>query len=201
MSSVLRSLLIKVGVDLTDAQKGFKQAAREFKAQGKELTSIGKTLTTGITLPVLGAAAVSIKYASDMEESMNKVNVAFKDSADDVKSWSDTALKSFGIAKGTALDMAATFGDMGTAMGLVPNQAANMSTSLAGLAGDLASFKNIDIGQASDALRGVFTGEGEALKTIGHYHAGKHPASLCFGKWVQDGLQGHEPDRKGHTAL
>lgn len=167
MSSVLRSLLIKVGVDLTDAQKGFKQAAREFKAQGKELTSIGKTLTTGITLPVLGAAAASIKYASDMEESMNKVNVAFRDSADDVKSWSDTALKSFGIAKGTALDMAATFGDMGTAMGLVPNQAANMSTSLAGLAGDLASFKNIDIGQASDALRGVFTGEGEALKTLG----------------------------------
>jgi len=167
MSSVLRSLLVKVGVDLTDAQKGFKQAAREFKSQGKELSQIGRTMTTGITLPVLGAAAASIKYASDMEESMNKVNVAFKDSAGEVTTWSDSALKSFGIAKGTALDMAATFGDMGTAMGLVPAEAATMSTSLAGLAGDLASFKNIDIGQASDALRGVFTGEGEALKTLG----------------------------------
>jgi hypothetical protein len=42
-----------------------------------------------------------------------------------------------------------------------------MSTALTGLAGDLASFKNIGIDQAMTALKGVYTGEGEALKTLG----------------------------------
>jgi hypothetical protein len=42
-----------------------------------------------------------------------------------------------------------------------------MSTQLVGLAGDLASFKNIDIEQATTALAGVFTGETESLKRLG----------------------------------
>jgi len=42
-----------------------------------------------------------------------------------------------------------------------------MSTSLVGLAGDLASFKNIGIDQATTALAGVFTGETESLKRLG----------------------------------
>jgi hypothetical protein len=42
-----------------------------------------------------------------------------------------------------------------------------MSKSLVGLSGDLASFKNIDIKQATTALNGVFTGETESLKMLG----------------------------------
>ena len=39
--------------------------------------------------------------------------------------------------------------------------------AVVGLAGDLASFKNIDIEQATTALAGVFTGETESLKRLG----------------------------------
>ena len=60
--------------------------------------------------------------------------------------------------------MAALFGDMGTSMGLTQKQAAGMSTSLVGLAGDLASFKNIRIDVAQTALASIFTGETESLK-------------------------------------
>ena len=63
--------------------------------------------------------------------------------------------------------MAALFGDMGTAMGQTPAEAAKMSESLVGLAGDLASFKNIGIEEAQTALKGIFTGEGESLKSLG----------------------------------
>ncbi len=167
MSSVIRSLMVKVGADLTDMQKGLKKASRELKSAGSEISALGSKLTMGVTLPIVGAAAASIKFASDLEESTNKVNVAFQDSADEVKKWSDTTLKTFGIAKGSALDMAALFGDMGTAMGQTPAEAAEMSQSLVGLAGDLASFKNIGIDQAQTALKGIFTGEGESLKTLG----------------------------------
>lgn len=167
MSTVIRSLMVKVGADLTDMQKGLKKAAKELKSAGQEISSLGSSLTTGVTLPIAGAAAASIKFASDLEESTNKVNVAFQGSADEVKKWSETTLESFGIAKGTALDMAALFGDMGTAMGQTPQEAAKMSESLVGLAGDLASFKNIGIEEAQTALKGIFTGEGESLKSLG----------------------------------
>ena len=89
---------------------------------------------------------------------MNKVEVAFGDNADEVKSWGDTTIKQFGIAKGTALDMASLYGDMATGMGVNTKEASKLSTNLTGLAGDLASFKNVSIDVAKTALAGVFTG-------------------------------------------
>jgi len=161
------NIIARIGADISEFQKQMKQAQKTMERTGQKLKDIGANLSTFVTAPIIAAAGASIKLASDMEESINKVNVAFKDSGKDVIKWSDTTLKSFGIAKGSALDMAALFGDMGTAMGQTPKEAAKMSTSLVGLAGDLASFKNIGIEQAQDALKGIFTGEGEALKTLG----------------------------------
>jgi len=56
---------------------------------------------------------------------------------------------------------------MGTSMGLTTSEAAKMSTELVGLAGDLASFKNIGLDQAQTALKAIFTGETESLKNLG----------------------------------
>lgn len=141
---------------------------------GKRITSAGETLSKfggllikGVTIPLTAAGIASFKMASDVNESINKVEVAFKKNADAVIKWSDTTLKRFGIAKGSSLDMAALFGDMATSMGLSTDKASDMSMSLVGLAGDLASFKNIGISEATTALNGIFTGETESLKMIG----------------------------------
>lgn len=119
------------------------------------------------TVAITGLGIAAFNSASDLEESQNKVDVAFGKSADVVKNFASEALEKYGMAKGTALDMAAQFGDMGTSMGLTTVQAAEMSTSLVGLAGDLASFKNIGTDQAMTALNGIFTGESQSLKTLG----------------------------------
>ena len=120
-----------------------------------------------MALPLAAAGGFAIKFASDLEESMNKADVAFGKSAGKVKDFADTALNSFGISEGAALDMMAMFGDMGTSMGLTQKSAADMSISMTGLAGDLSSFKNIPVQQAMTALAGVFTGETESLKRLG----------------------------------
>jgi len=125
----------------------------------------GKMTPATIAIGALGTAAFNL--GSDFIESTNKVEVAFKDNAKGVEDWSKTTLDKFGIASGSALDMASLFGDMGTAMGQSTDEAANMSTSLVGLAGDLSSFKNIGLDQAQDALKGIYTGEGESLKSLG----------------------------------
>ena len=147
--------------------KNLDGISSKFKNVGKNLSDVGKSLSLKLTTPIIAAGTAAVNFASDLDESINKVEVAFGDNANEVLSWSETTLEQFGIAKGTALDMAATYGDMGTSMGLTTKEASNMATSLSGLAGDLASFKNIDIKQAVTALNGVFTGETESLKTMG----------------------------------
>ncbi|SKA89721.1 hypothetical protein SAMN05428976_11350 [Clostridium sp. USBA 49] len=144
-----------------------KEVGEKLKSVGDKMSSVGKDLSMKLTAPIVGAGAAAVKFASDLNESINKVDVAFKNNANEVKNWSDTTLTKFGIAKGTALDMAAGFGDMATSMGLNTKQAAEMSTKLVGLAGDLASFKNISIDVANTALTSVFTGETESLKKLG----------------------------------
>lgn len=144
-----------------------KEVGEKLKSVGDKMTSVGKDLSMKITAPIVGAGAAAVKFASDLNESLNKVEVAFRNNANEVKNWSDTTLQKFGIAKGTALDMAAGFGDMATSMGLNTKQASEMSMELVGLAGDLASFKNISIDVANTALTSVFTGETESLKKLG----------------------------------
>lgn len=165
--SSLSSINIKFKVDLAEFRTQLQNVSKEIKSASNAMKDIGSNLSTYVTLPVLAAGGAAVKFASDYEESLNKVNVAFGQSEGYVKNWSKSSLESFGIAEGTALDMAALFGDLGTSMGIPQKEAAKMSTSLVGLAGDLASFKNIGIDQATTALNGVFTGETESLKMLG----------------------------------
>lgn len=140
---------------------------RSFEDASKRLNSAGNALTAGLTVPLAAAGTAAVKYSSDMQEAINKVEVAFGGAADSVKEWSSTTLNSIGLAQGTALDMAALFGDMATSMGYSQDAAAQMSMALVNLAADLASFKNIGIDQASTALKSIFTGETESLKELG----------------------------------
>ncbi|OQA07888.1 MAG: hypothetical protein BWY65_01708 [Firmicutes bacterium ADurb.Bin373] len=151
----------------TQPSKKAEEASQKLKAAGSSITSAGQGLSLAVTAPLVAAGTAAVKLASDTNEALNKVEVAFQDNAQGVKDWSDTTLQRFGIARGTALDMASTYGDMATGMGLNTEQAEAMSKTLVGLAGDLSSFKNISIDIADTALKSVFTGETESLKQLG----------------------------------
>ena len=162
-----QKLRVDIIGDASKLNRALNSASGRLDKFGSKISGIGKRLSVGLTLPLGIAGGAAIKMAADFEESMNKVNVAFKDASGEVKEFSKTTLSEFGIAQGTALDMAALFGDMSTSMGLTTNEAAKMSTALVGLAGDLASFKNMNIEEVTTALNGVFTGETESLKRLG----------------------------------
>lgn len=148
-------------------EKRMEGISSKAKSIGDKLSGIGTALTVGVTTPLAVAGKGMVDAASDFDENLNKISVAFGDSADDVKAWADTATESFGLSMNQALEATSLFGDMATSMGISQSEAASMSTSLAGLAGDMASFKNIGIDEAMTALNGVFTGETESLKQLG----------------------------------
>lgn len=142
-------------------------AGSKLESVGGKVSSLGTALTAGVTAPLVAAGGVAVNMASDYEESLNKVEVAFGDASQGVKEFAQTTVDQFGIAEGTALDMAALYGDMATSMKIPREEAAQMSRELVGLAGDLASFKNIGLDEASTALKSIFTGETESLKNLG----------------------------------
>lgn len=162
-----QKLKVNIVGDASKLTKALNTASGKLESFGSKVSGIGKSLTTRLTLPLGIAGGAAIKMASDFEESLNKVNVAFGEASGTVRDFAKTTLQQFGIAQGTALDMAALFGDMSTSMGLSVGAAADLSTSLVGLAGDLASFKNMNIEEVTTALAGVFTGETESLKRLG----------------------------------
>ena len=151
----------------SDLLKALSKADSKLQKFGQKAKAVGKSMTTYVTAPIAIAGGFAIKMASDFEESLNKVDVAFGKSNKEIKTFAETSKVSFGIAEGTALEMASLFGDMGTSMGLTQKDAAGMSQSLVGLAGDLSSFKNIQVDVATTALAAIFTGETESLKKLG----------------------------------
>lgn len=151
--------------------QGFSDFATRIADVGKKienvsakLSAVGQKMTMSLTLPIVAAGTAAFKLASDLEESSNKVDVVFGDMSKGVKDFANDALNSYGLAKGSALQMAGAFGTMATSAGLSQEEAANMSIELTKLAADMASFYNISTDVAQNSLQGIFTGETEALK-------------------------------------
>lgn len=152
---------------IQDTEKKFGSAMAKMDAAGEKMKAVGGKMTKYMTLPILAGAGLSIKAFSDLQETINKVDVSFGGSSDAVKKWSKTSIQKMGLAQQSALDSAALFGDMGTGMGQNQKDAAKMSMGLTQLGADMASFKNVSMDRAKTALAGVYTGETEALKSLG----------------------------------
>lgn len=134
---------------------------------GENISKVGSGMTKWLTLPMAAAATACVKYASDMTETSGKIGVVFAENTDAVLKWSEASINQMGLAQQTALDMAASYGDLGSAMGITNDKNMEMSTSLVQLAADMASFKNISVDRAAVALNGIYTGETESLKAMG----------------------------------
>lgn len=171
-------LYVEIGADdkpLRDKLKAAEKAAKEVdsqveaihRASVENLSKLGNKLTLGLTVPLAAGAAAALNYASDLEETLSKVDVVFGGNADSIKDWASTAVEQMGLAEETALSAAATYGNMADGMGLTADQGAEMAKSLTQLSADLASFNNTSQETAQIALNSIFTGETETLKQYG----------------------------------
>ena len=122
------SLKVVLGYEVDQAT--INKVNSSFEAMGKRMQKVGAAMTVAVTAPLIAAATYMSKMASDAEEATNKVDVSFKESSQQIKDFSKTTLKNFGIAGSSALDMAALFGDMSAGMGISTDVAANMSETL-----------------------------------------------------------------------
>lgn len=155
----------QIGLDLVVNQKQFN----------KQMTGI-QSLAKKAGVALAGAFAVDklvkfgkecINLGSDLAEVQNVVDVTFPKMSAQVDEFAKKSASAFGLSETMAKQYTGTLGSMAKAFGFSEEQAFNMGSSLAGLAGDVASFYNLSQDEAYTKLKSVFTGETESLKDLG----------------------------------
>ena len=154
----LKTQLSKTEKTVTKTTGGIKKA----------LSSLTKGFTaTAIVYGLIKVGKQAVQTASDLQEVQNVVEVSFGSMSAEVDKFAENALKQFGLSKLSAKQFASTFMAMSNGMGIAAEAGKNMSLNLTALAGDLASFRNVEQDVAFTALKSVFTGETESLKRFG----------------------------------
>lgn len=132
------------------------------------LTKLAKLAATAFAVDkIIDFSKQAIQLGSDVAEVQNVVDVAFGDMSSAVDEFAQNAITNFGMSELAAKRTASTYMAMASNMGLSQDQAAEMSLTLTGLTGDVASFYNISQELADIKLKSVFTGETETLKDLG----------------------------------
>lgn len=109
----------------------------------------------------------TIDLGAKLQKQFEANAVLFGSSSTAVVSFAKNAATSLGITETQALAATQSFGQLlrGLQIGQAP--AADMSTKLVQLAGDLANFKQIDVTTATKALQTGLTGNTRGLKALG----------------------------------
>lgn len=109
----------------------------------------------------------AIDLGSDITEVENVVDVAFGSMSDKAYKFATTAKEQFGLSELAAKQYSGTMMAMLKSSGVAQSAASDMSITLAGLAGDMASFFNLDTDVAFQKIRAGISGEIEPLRQLG----------------------------------
>lgn len=155
----------QIGLDLVINKNGFDKQLVGIQSLAKKT---GKILAAAFTVKKLADFGKEcIELGSDLAEVQNVVDVVFPNMNKQIDSFAKNAAAQFGLSETMAKKFTGTFGAMSKAFGFNEKAAYDMSTTLTGLAGDVASFYNISQDEAYTKLKSVFTGETESLKDLG----------------------------------
>ena len=171
---------LSLALNVEKLEAGVKQA----QAQLNKLSGIGtvaskgmSALGTGMGVALKGAVAMGagvavagaelLKLGSDAEESANAFQVTFKDAEESLGSFVDEFANKAGFTTSELQQLLSFTGGVTNAMGATAEESAQLSKTVAQLAGDIGSLKNIPAEQAVRAMTSALTGERESLKSLG----------------------------------
>ena len=141
-----------------------RQKASQLENAFSQLGSIVAGL--GIGMLIKNQVSEAIDYASDLTEVQNVVDTVFGDNSA-INDWSKNMLNAVGLNELSAKQFAGTMGAMLSSSGVAQDKVENMSMSITELAGNMASFYNLDAEEAFNKIRSGISGETEPLKQLG----------------------------------
>jgi hypothetical protein len=167
--ATVAKLNVQIGAELGGLQKSLKNASASLQSFGKKASEIGQSMSTRLTLPIVGGFAFAVKAASDAEETFSKFATVFRDVGSEAEASFQTLRKEYGLSATASKALLSGTGDLLTGFGFAQSESLRLSTEVQKLAVDLASFTNFAGGAegASSALTKALLGERESVKALG----------------------------------
>ena len=173
----ISELNIKFTAETADLKAGLAGVTSQLDALKKQAAAINasgyfKTMFAGfsgvyIGKQLLGVGKSAVDMAMDVVESESLFEVSMGNMAEKARAWSEDISNALGLNAYALRESIGTLYNMTTSMGIADDTAYDLSTTLTGLAYDMASFYNLDVDQAFTKLRSGITGETEPLKQLG----------------------------------
>lgn len=150
-----------------NSEKRKKNQISGWKKLGKTIKGVANIYTAVLGAAVVGALGKATKLASDFEESNAKFMTTFALVGKEANKMRNELVNSYNLSSKAATELLSNTGDMLSGFGFAADEALNLAGATNKLAADLASFANVPVKQASDAITKGLLGEREAMKTLG----------------------------------
>ena len=133
-SSIIGQLRVVLGLDtaafekgLSDAERELARSTRKLEKMGQRVETIGKSISIGITLPILAVGGAALGMAAKFESAMNRVEAATQASGKQLE-----ALKQQAIAFGKDRNFTATAAESADVMEMLAKNGLNVQQILGG---------------------------------------------------------------------
>lgn len=187
----------KVGSASRSLVTGFSNTTKSIKSTRSGFRGLASTIgkfyaTYWLVMRAVGKIGSAVDLASQLTEVQNVVDTTFGDMASKVDDFTKTSIQDFGMSELTVKQIASRFQALGTSIGISSEQVANgtavankalmsqnntlykttdsmadMSLNLTRLAGDMASFYDVDQADVARSLQSIFSGTIAPLRRYG----------------------------------
>ena len=187
----------KVGSASRSLVTGFSNTTKSIKSTRSRFRGLASTIgkfyaTYWMVMRAVGKLGNAVDLASQLTEVQNVVDTTFGDMASKVDDFTKTSIQDFGMSELTVKQISSRFQALGTSVGITSQQVANgtavankalmsqnntlykttdsmadMSLNLTRLAGDMASFYDVDQADVAKSLQSIFSGTIAPLRRYG----------------------------------
>lgn len=187
----------KVGSASRSLVTGFSNTTKLIKSTRSGFRGLASTIgkfyaTYWLVMRAVGKIGSAVDLASQLTEVQNVVDTTFGDMASKVDDFTKTSIQDFGMSELTVKQISSRFQALGTSIGISSEQVANgtavankalmsqnntlykttdsmadMSLNLTRLAGDMASFYDVDQADVAKSLQSIFSGTIAPLRRYG----------------------------------
>lgn len=187
----------KVGSASRSLVTGFSNTTKPIKSTRSGFRGLASTIgkfyaTYWLVMKAVGKLGSTVDLASQLTEVQNVVDTTFGDMASKVDDFTKTSIQDFGMSELTVKQISSRFQALGTSVGISSEQVANgtavankalmsqnntlykttdsmadMSLNLTKLAGDMASFYDVDQADVAKSLQSIFSGTIAPLRRYG----------------------------------
>lgn len=187
----------KVGSASRSLVTGFSNTTKSIKSTRSGFRGLASTIgkfyaTYWLVMRAVGKLGSTVDLASQLTEVQNVVDTTFGDMASKVDDFTKTSIQDFGMSELTVKQISSRFQALGTSVGISSEQVANgtavankalmsqnntlykttdsmadMSLNLTKLAGDMASFYDVDQADVAKSLQSIFSGTIAPLRRYG----------------------------------